>query len=160
VDLFEMWICSKCGFVRNVDLFEMWICSKCGFVRNVDLFEMWICSKCGYVRNVDLFEMLLTKKCRNTATSSLVCFENKNILFYNKKCRNLLQRWRRRRRCKFKRRRIGSRAQQNCHSSNWSVRAQEMSLNAKPVFRVVPLQIRYRVDIRVARFFLTQYTKK
>jgi predicted RNA-binding Zn-ribbon protein involved in translation (DUF1610 family) len=47
----EVWICSKCGFVRNVDLFEMWICSKCGFVRNVDMFEMWICSKCGFVRN-------------------------------------------------------------------------------------------------------------
>jgi hypothetical protein len=43
------------------------------------------------------------------AKGSLAGFENKNILFYFKKCSSLLQRWRHG--CKFKNCRIGSRSE-------------------------------------------------
>jgi hypothetical protein len=42
----------------------------------------------------------------HNATSSLVRFENKNILFYHEKCFSILQRWHGS--CKIKSRRIGS----------------------------------------------------
>ena len=48
--LFEIWICSNFGFVRNLDLFELWVCSNFGFVWSLGLFEVWVCSKFGFIR--------------------------------------------------------------------------------------------------------------
>ena len=37
--MFEVWVCSKFGFVESLGSCEVWVCSKLGFGRSLGLFD-------------------------------------------------------------------------------------------------------------------------